>query len=230
MTRYVVANWKSHKTRDEAATWLEIFARRYRGDAEVEVIVAPSFVFLDQLHQALRDLDLRGVSLAVQDLSPFPPGSYTGAVAAEMVRDVAGYAILGHPERRRYFHETHQEVANKVSEAAAVGIKPILFVDRSYARSRINALREEDMRELIIGYGPVEAIGIHVPQSPELVGQAIREIREMAPGRPVLYGGSVDAANAATYVKLPGVSGVMVGTASLDPEEFARICEIVGRN
>lgn len=84
---------------------------------------------------------------------------------------------------------------------------------------------EEDIENLIIGYGPVEAIGIDIPQSPAKTRDVIEELQNLAPGRPILYGGSINANNAADYLRIPGVSGLMVGTASLDPEEFASICE-----
>ena len=227
MTKYVLANWKAYKTLSEAETWLETFCRIHTPDPAVKVILAPPAVFLVPLHEILQKRGAAHLSLAAQDLSPFPLGSYTGAVSAEMVRDLVEYAIVGHSERRRYFHETHQEIANKVSEAHTAKITPILCVDRPYARAQLAAVDEADTGDLIIGYGPVEAIGIDIPQSPETVTKGIREIQSLAPEKPILYGGSVNAENAGTYMKLDGVSGLMAGSASLDAEEFARICETV---
>ncbi len=134
MARYVVANWKSYKTMAEVEKWLETFTNLYRPDPLVEVIIAPSFVHLAPLWGLLQEHNPSRLTLAVQDLSSFPLGAYTGAVAAEMVRDMVGYAIVGHAERRRYFHETNQDIANKVSEAAAARIRPILCVDRPNIR------------------------------------------------------------------------------------------------
>jgi triosephosphate isomerase len=231
MTRYVVANWKSYKTMAEAESWLYTFSRLYYPDPQVKVILAPSFVFLAPLWQLLQEQGSAPLlALAVQDMSPFPLGAYTGAVAAAMVRHLVEYALVGHAERRRYFHETNQEVANKVSEAAAAGIRPIVCLDRPYARAQLTALNETETAELLIGYGPVEAIGIAAPQQPEKVARAIREIGDIMPDRPILYGGSITATNADIYIKLAGVAGLMVGTASLDAEEFAGICRIVSRS
>lgn len=227
MVGYVLANWKSYKTIPEAEKWLEKFLRLYSPDPRVQVIIAPSFVNLSSLWRMLQEHDASYVSLAVQDLSPFPLGAYTGAVAAEMVRDMVEYAIVGHSERRRYFHETNQEIANKVSEAAAAKIKPIVCLDQPYAASQFAALNNTDIDDLIIGYGPVEAIGIDVAQSPEKTMGVIKEIRAIVPERPILYGGSVNASNAGTYMNISGVSGLMVGSASLVPEEFAEICKTV---
>ena len=226
MSIYVLANWKAHKTLPEAAAWFETFSGLYRPKPGLEVIVAPPTPYLIPLAQQLRQYDIDHLALAVQDLSPFPFGAYTGAVAAAMVSDVAGYAILGHVERRRYFHETNQDVANKAAEATTAGIRPIVCIDRPHARSQMAALQEESLAGLMIGYRPVEAIGIDIPQSPAEAGKVVRQLCEIAPGKPILYGGSLSSDNAATYLKIDGVAGLMVGTASLDAEEFARICRM----
>ena len=224
--RYLLANWKSNKTISEAEVWFEKFCHSYHPDPQLQVIIAPPVPFLVPMWLKLQKINAPNLALAIQDLSPFPLGSYTGGVAAEMVRDFAEYAILGHAEWRRYFHETHQEIANKVSEAVAAGIKPIVCVDRPYAREQLAAINEEDAEGLIIGYGPVEAAGIDIPQTPGKAIEAIAEIQTIAPGKPILYGGSVNKDNAGDYINLAGIGGLMVGTASLAPEEFADI----GRN
>ncbi len=221
--RYLVANWKSHKTTREAEQWLTIFLKVYRPNPLLEVIIAPSFVSLEPMQRLLQELGTTQISLASQDLSAFPTGAYTGAVSAAMVRDLVDYTFVGHAERRRYFHETHQEVANKVTEAVTVGITPILCLDQPYAAAQIAALSEADAEKVIIGYGPVEAIGIDIPQSLELVSEVVQEIHARLPQQPILYGGSLNAANAAAYLDIDGIGGVMAGSASLDPHEFARI-------
>lgn len=225
MTRYVLANWKSHKTLDQAEDWFQKFLRVYRADPQVKVIVAPPVVYLAPLWHLLQQHGDVRVSLAVQDLSPFPLGEYTGAVAAAMVRDMVSYAVVGHSERRRYFHETNQDIANKVSEAAAAGITPILCLDSPYAAAQLAALDEENVGDLIIGYGPVQAAGRDMPQSPEKIMEAIEEIQTIAPGKPVLYGGSTNPDNAGSLIRLAGVDGLMVGSASLSPDAFFSICK-----
>ncbi len=232
MTKYVLANWKSHKTLTEAESWLEEFLKLYRPAPfdKLRVIIAPSTIHLAPLWQLLQQHGDPTITLAIQDLSPFPLGSYTGAVAAEMARDLVEFAILGHSERRRYFNETNQEVANKVREAGAADIQAIVCLDEPYARAQLAAIEEEDLQGLLIGYGPVEAIGIDTPQSTETVQKAISEIQSLAPHSPILYGGSINAGNASSYLDLAGLAGLMVGTASLDAEEFARICAIAAKS
>lgn len=229
MTRYVLANWKSHKTLPDAEAWLDKFCLRYASHPNVQVIIAPPALYLHPLRQKLVQSNTTHIALAAQDVSPFPLGAYTGAIAADMLRDLIAFAIVGHSERRRYFHETNQEIANKVSEVRSVDIKPIVCVDRPYARAQLAALPEEDLNGLIIGYGPVEAIGIDIPQSLAKTEEALEEIRQIAPNNPILYGGSINRDNAEEYLKLAGIAGLMAGTASLDPEEFALICEAASR-
>ncbi len=229
MSRYVVANWKSHKTLAEASHWLSRFLKVHRPHPDLKVIIAPAFPFLVPLQQML-DGDKNGVFLAAQDVSSFPFGAYTGAVSAQMIQGLVDYVIVGHSERRRWFHETHQDVANKVQEALVVGITPIVFVDQPYARAQFAALSTHELKEIIIGYGPVEAIGVEVAPSPERIKGAIAELQALAPDNPILYGGSVNAENASGYMKIPGLSGLMAATASLQPEKFAEICQQVAES
>ena len=228
MTKYVVANWKSNKGLAEAESWMAEFVRLYSPAPNLKVIIAPPIVHLASLWNMQRQGDA-SFAWAIQDLSPYPLGSYTGEVAADMVRDLVEFAVLGHSERRRYFHETNQDIANKVNEAGAVGIRPIVCVDLPYARAQLAALDAADFKRVLVGYGPVEAAGVDRPQSIEMVQEAIAEIHSMNPDAPILYGGSISAENAADYLDIPGVAGVMVGTASLDAEEFASICAIAAR-
>lgn len=224
MTTYVVANWESHATFKTAEQWLVDFTHYYTRRPRVEVILAPPFVFLHQLKTALGRHKPDGLSLAVQDLSPFPFGDYTGAIAAEMVKGLAEFAILGHFSRRRYFHESHQEIANKVSEAVAAEITPILCIDPSYARAQVAALEEANLEALILAYDPYPAAGGPGAPSPREAAKAIAEIASLVPGRPILYGGPVREDNAKSYLDLDHVSGLLVGSASVDPLDFANIC------
>ncbi|MDR9501959.1 MAG: triose-phosphate isomerase family protein [Desulfurivibrionaceae bacterium] len=226
MSRYVVANWKSHKTPAEAGQWLSRFLKLYKPQTGVKVILAPAFPFLVPLQQMLAEAK-SGVELASQDISAFPLGSYTGAVAAAMIQDLVGYSLVGHSERRRWFRETDQEVANKVHEALAVGITPIICVDQPYMRSQFAALADQEVKQCLVGYGPVEAIGLDMPPAPERIQEAISQLHILAPDSPILYGGAVHGENAADYMQIPGLSGLMVATASLDPEKFVEICQQV---
>lgn len=223
MKKYVIGNWKCHKNYDDAKKWLDLFAAGYHPADNVEVIFAPSFICLEKLSEDLGNLQLPNVYMAAQDISPFPVGGYTGAVAADMVKDFVDYVIVGHSDRRRYFHETSQDVANKVSEAADAGLKPIVCVDQPYAMSQLMALADIEVENLIIAYGPVEALNFRIPESPEKVDESVTFIQNIHPDKTVVYGGSLNPENVRSYLELERLSGVFVGAASLDAGEFLKI-------
>ena len=169
MKRYVIANWKCHKTGDDARQWFDEFAALYEPQKGIEVIVAPSCICLENLAVHLRDLNLKNVHLAAQDISPFPRGGYTGAVAADMVKNLVEYVIIGHSERRRYFHETWQDVINKVTEVADVDLIPILCVEQPSAHTQLSPLHDIDLKELVVAYSPVDSLTFRIPESTEKV-------------------------------------------------------------
>ncbi len=228
MKKYVIGNWKSNKNRKAAQEWFSEFAGLYRPVDGLEVIIAPSFICLCSLSEYVHALDLKNLSLAAQDVSPFPKGSYTGAVAADMIKGMVEYVIIGHSERRRYFHETSQDIANKMSETVDAGLKPIVCIDQPYAMSQLMALNDIDCDELLVAYGPKEAAMTRIPESARSVAEAAKFINQVQAGRPVVYGGSLQLENVAEYVALPELSGLFVGQSSLDASSFAGICNKVG--
>ncbi len=226
--KYVIGNWKSNKGREAAQEWFARFSDLYRPTDGLQVIVAPSFICLLSLSEYVQALDLENVSLAAQDVSPFPKGSYTGAVAADMIKEMVDYVIIGHSERRRYFHETSQDAANKMAETVDAGLKPIVCIDQPYAMSQLTALNDIDCDEMIIAYGPVDAMTARVPEQPERVVEAVKFISQIQRKRPIVYGGSLMPDNVEDYLSIPQLSGLFVGQSSLDPHTFAEICNKVG--
>lgn len=216
--KLIVANFKSHQTTPETKSWVDKFISIYVPRPEKsKVILAPSFTNLS-LYK-----DLPDASLAAQDVSPFPPGSYTGAVNSRQLKDLGiGYCLVGHSERRRWFGETDQTSAQKITELHDIGIIPILCLDLDCAASQIAAI-DLNSKPLVIAYEPVESIGNGNPQPPPEVAQAIIQIQELAPGVQIIYGGSVNSQNAGGYLSVPGVSGLLIATACLDPNEFNAI-------
>lgn len=227
--RIVVGNWKCNKSLDRGRQWLDRFASRYRPFPGLRVIVAPPMIWLAHLQEHVRRLGLQSLALAAQDVSPFPAGGYTGAIAADMLKGLAEYAIVGHPERRRYFHETSQDVTNKVSEAAEAGISPIVCVDKTYAMSQLTAVNDVDCQDLVVAYCPEAPRNYPEPEAVDRVEEAVRFLADIPhPPRPIIYGGAITPANAERYASITGLSGLFVGAASLDADAFADVCGLVG--
>ncbi len=224
MKTYIIANWKCHKTGDAGRRWFDRFGALYTPHPEVQIVVAPPLLSLETLAAHVHHLGLENVALAVQDISPFPRGGYTGAIAADMAAGLAGFAIVGHSERRRYFHETHMDVANKVAEAVDAGLIPIVCVDGSYALTQLNALEDTRSLSLVVAYTPVEAMTVKIAEAPLAVAESVGRIKQMFSSWPIIYGGALLPENVGNYLQLPQLSGVFVGAASLDPDTFAAIC------
>jgi triosephosphate isomerase len=228
-TLHIFANWKCHLSSTEGRRWFDRFAEHYQPQERLQVVVAPTVLSLEALAAHLGKLRLPGVALAVQDISPFPKGSYTGAVAADMITGMAGYAIVGHLERRRYFHETTMEVVRKVGEVMDVGLTPLICVDDDNAVAQLGALDDNLAEAPLIAYTPASAATISVAASPARVAEAVSRIRRLFPAWPILYGGGVRVDNVRGYLGLAGLSGVFVGAASLDPDGFASMCNQAAR-
>lgn len=216
---YLVANWKSNKAEAQIIPWVEGFGGFILDEQKV-VIVCPPFPLVKVVYDALKQATIP-FEVGVQDVSPYPYGAYTGAVAAEMVKNWVKYAIVGHSERRRYFKETDQEVANKVSRCLEAGLTPIVCVDEPYLESQIEALETEAKTQCVFAYEPVSAIGSGHPDTPEHAESvALRIQGQVGAEGPVLYGGSVTTDNIKSFTDQPHITGALVGGASLEPESW----------
>ncbi|MCP3892318.1 MAG: triosephosphate isomerase [Desulfobulbaceae bacterium] len=224
MKKYVIGNWKCHKSSEEGKKWLDSFAAIYRPTSSFEVVIAPTVLSLEAVASYAAELKMEYFSLAAQDISPFPRGSYTGAVSADMVKKYARYVILGHSERRRYFHETGQDLINKITEAADCGLSPIVCVEDVNVLSQLSPIADIECDHLIIAYTPVDALNFKIPESPEKVTEMVARIHSFFPSWPIIYGGALSVGIAEDYLKVEGLSGLFLGSASLDARSFADIC------
>jgi triosephosphate isomerase len=224
--KYIIGNWKSHKNLIDVNAWCDVLKKSsvQLESPTLSVVLCPSFVHLPIVKAALPDL-----FLGVQTLSPFPDGSYTGAVSARMAADFAKFALLGHVERRKYFAESDQIVANQAQQAVENELTPIIAVAKQNWSSQLSLLSNEQLRKVIVMYEPPEAIstsGQGHAADLNAVKEVITLIKNEYPVKAVLYGGSVDSHNIQNYIGDDQIDGVVPGAASLDAAEFIKMITI----
>lgn len=222
MQTYLIANWKAHKTKHAAQQWCTELSARYP-IPPVRVIVAPPFPLLSLVRATLPQV----WSIAGQDVSQFAQGAYTGAVTADHLVDMgAQYVVVGHSERRHYFHETSADVAGKVERAQEAGLTPVICIDTPYLDEQLAALASQDLSKGIFAYEPLASIGTGNRTDAGTVRSVVDAIRQRTGAEtPVLYGGSVDASSVAEYFTV--CSGALVGGASLEPSSFSELIAVL---
>ena len=231
----IAGNWKMYKGSAETAEFCIELKNRV-GDVEgVDVAVCPPYTSLAVAVQILAGTE---IAVAAQNVHWETEGPYTGEVSAPMLRELGVYgAIVGHSERRQYFGETDETVAQRAKAALEAGLSVIACVGETEAereagetedvlRRQVSVLEAED--NLVVAYEPVWAIGTGKTATPELAQEAHAFIKGLL-DVPVLYGGSVKPENAGELLAQPAVDGALVGGASLDVESFAAIC-LAGTN
>lgn len=223
--KVIIANWKSHKSWAEAQTWLEEFAEKSAlTSKDLTVVLAPPMPLVAAVAEWMKWKKFEGLQLGVQDLSPFPPGSYTGATSIQNLEGLpVKWAILGHSERRRYFHETHQQVANKVEQAVTAGITPVVCVDKEDITSQFVAIEPQFLSKCLVAYEPAAAIGSGNEEPVAEVTNVIEKMQQTGKPRAFMYGGSVSAGTVAKYLEV--TSGVIVATHSLDVDDFINLLQ-----
>jgi len=221
MEKLIVANWKANLGPNHVADWLEAFGRDCRPASSVLVVLAVPFLYLEQMAGKIADLEQ--VVLAAQSVSPFPPGSYTGATPAAWLKGLATYALIGHRERRRYFHEDIPSIAAQARESVAAGLRPVLCLDRGQKRDLLAALDTADLEQSLLAYTPGDAVQLEIAAASGDIMETAATLAEISGGRPVLYGGGVTLENAAELIHLDGISGVLVGRSCLDGGAFAAL-------
>src|SRR6201995_612165 len=245
----MAGNWKMNENHLEAIALVQklAFTLSDKYFAKVDVAVLPPFTDLRSV-QTLVEGDRLRIAYGAQDLSPHDKGAYTGDVSGPMLAKLGcDYVLAGHSERRQYHHEDDALVNAKVKAAFRNEITPIMCVGEtlevrqrgqqvdhcvSQVRGGLEGLSAEQVASMVIAYEPIWAIGTGEVASPQDAQEACAAIRECvsaghdhatASSLRILYGGSVKSDNVAPIMAQPDVNGALVGGASLDAGEFARI-------
>ncbi|HZU18269.1 MAG TPA: triose-phosphate isomerase [Candidatus Dormibacteraeota bacterium] len=245
----LAANWKMNPLSAGAATELAggvLAAAREHAD-RVAVALFPPFPWLLPVAGVLEGT---GVQLGAQDCHWERAGAFTGEVSAWMLAGWCDWVIVGHSERRLHLGEDEETVARKAAAGLEAGLRVILCVgerEDEFLEGRAEAVIERQLRaglagvavpagsRLVVAYEPVWAIGTGRNADPDQAGQTMGLIRRIlvdvlgGPGEGVrvLYGGSVNASNVASYVELPACAGCLVGGASLKATEFSKMIAVV---
>ena len=250
-TPLMAGNWKMNLDHAEAIAAVQKLAWTLKDAGHdysaVEVAVLAPFTDLRSV-QTLVDADKLEVRYGAQDISQHESGAYTGEVSGAMIARLGcTYVIVGHSERREYHAEDDAVVNAKVRAAFGKGVTPILCVGEgldvrkagdqvAFTLAQLDAALDgvpaEQAKDLVVAYEPVWAIGTGEVATPEDAQEVCGAVRSrlaelydaaLADGVRVLYGGSVKSGNVAQIMAQPDVDGALVGGASLDPEEFAKI-------
>jgi len=177
----------------------------------VRIILLAPYTQLYPLKQIISQLSVP-LELGAQSVSPYPEGAYTGQISAGMLKELVNWVIVGHSERRKFFHETDTDLAEVTKQAKAAGLSVIYCVS-------------DDIQPVppgvdVAAYEPVWAIGTGKTDTPENADGVIRSIKTKTGIVKAIYGGSVVPDNVLTFVNQPDIDGVLPGGASLDPEKF----------
>ena len=239
----VAGNWKMNTGVASGVLLASSVAAGASALSGVQVVVAPPFVSLAAVRDAVAG---SGVAVAAQNMHADDSGAFTGEIAPPMLVSLCDYVILGHSERRQFFGETDESVGRKTAAALQHGLRPIVCVGETLderesgqaaeviRRQVVAALTDLDPESaaglLAVAYEPVWAIGTGRAATPEIadqimggaIGSTIAAVlgADAASATPLLYGGSVNSANAADFAAAPSINGALVGGASLDAGAF----------
>jgi len=246
MRKIIVAgNWKMNKTASEAKAFFEEFKPLVADVKNAEIIIGAPFTALET---ATRETKGSNIKIAAENMNAKESGAYTGEVSPLMLKDLGvEYVILGHSERREYYHETDEIINEKVKSALAHDLKPILCIGEKLEEREAGTTNDvvktqitgglkdvtaAEMANVVLAYEPVWAIGTGKTATPEQAQEVHAFIRglltdlygkEVAENVTVQYGGSMNDANAADLIAQTDIDGGLVGGASLIPEKFAVI-------
>lgn len=251
MRKYLMAgNWKMNKTVPEAIVLTQQLCNQYnRSWNDVDIVVCPPSIDLKSVYTVI-DFDKTNIAVGAQNAHWEESGAFTGEISIPMIKEVGcEYCIVGHSERREMFSETDTTVNLKVKALVEAGVAPIVCVGESLAmrdsgdylsfvvaqvRAALAGLDSVDMKQVVIAYEPIWAIGTGRTATPEQAEEVCGGIRgvvremfgdEVADKCRVLYGGSMNVGNVEALLAQPDIDGGLIGGASLQADSFRQLIE-----
>jgi len=247
--KIVAGNWKMHKNAEETEDLLNELIDKLPSDKEARIIVAPTFV---NLSSAVAHLEFTNIDVAAQNVHQAESGAFTGEISADMLKSIGvNTVIIGHSERRAYFHESDALLASKTDTALNHELTVIFcfgeeLKDRqsgnhfniveNQLKDGLFHIEKKSWEQIILAYEPVWAIGTGETASPEQAQEMHEFIREtvrktfgsdVAEDVSILYGGSVKPDNAKEIFSKPDVDGGLIGGAALKAADFAAIVDAI---
>ncbi|WP_028274108.1 triose-phosphate isomerase [Atopococcus tabaci] len=247
----IAGNWKMNKTASEAAAFVNEVKGKLPPAEKVDSVIGSPHLFLQKLVELSEGTDLK---IAAQDAFYEDEGAYTGATSPAALNDLGvSYVIIGHSERREYFHETDEDINKKAHAIFKNNMLPIICVGetleqreagetnewvRGQVKAALEGLSDEQVRQTVIAYEPIWAIGTGKTATSEEANDTISVIRKMiaelysqetAEQVRIQYGGSVKPDNIAELMEQPDIDGALVGGASLEADSFLALLEAVNK-
>ena len=242
----IAGNWKMNKTATEAAELIDALIPAVK-DAGCEVVICVPFT---DLVTAVAKTKGTNIHVGAENVHFEKSGAFTGEISADMLTDLGvEYVVVGHSERRQYFAETDETVNKRAKAALAGGLKPIICVGESLTQREqgvteelirmqvkiaLNGVTADELKNVVIAYEPIWAIGTGKTATPEQAEEVCENIRavirklygaKVARAISILYGGSMNEKNAYDLLAQPDIDGGLIGGASLVPEKFVKIIE-----
>lgn len=250
--KLLIANWKANPTTlDEALGLFDFYLAEMQKYQNIQLVVCPPFVYLEEIAKALVASRQSPVVLGVQDLFWEHSGPYTGETSTEMLKNFGvTHVLVGHSDRRYKMDETDEVINKKIKAALEAGIMPVLLVGEKNQGDNRKAMLEQQLStdlaglttdqisKVLVTYEPVWAISTtpgSEPDTPENTLEAVKIIDNFLTRnykletRNYLYGGSINSQNVADFLKHPELSGAVIGGASLRKEEFGEILKKTNR-
>jgi triosephosphate isomerase len=243
--KIIAGNWKMHKTIDEAKNLAREIKNMLKNVSDVEIVLCPPFTSLYIVYQEIKDTN---ILLGAQNMFWEKEGAYTGEISPLMLKDAGcKYVIIGHSERRQYFKETDQDINKKIKIAIKYGLNPIVCVGekleerekgetykivKTQISKAFENIEKEEMKNVVIAYEPVWAIGTGKNATGEDANSVISFIRMLLKEKygeeisnivRIQYGGSVKPENIKEFMEMPEIDGALVGGASINAESFSKI-------